>query len=203
MSEKSATTTTAPTSEIARIGHDPEAFEGFYRRHLEAVQRFVARRVGDPYLAADLTTDVFLAAIESAPSYRPARGAPIGWLFGVARNVVAAEHRRNVRERRAVSRIPASAELIEPDELAVLHARIDAEAKSRDLYLAMERLSAGDRAVLELVALDGLAVREAARALEIRPVTARVRLHRARRLMQQELGDHVADHQPRLTEASP
>ena len=193
----------APTSEIARIGHDPDAFEAFYRRHLEPVQRFVARRIDDPYLAADLTTDVFLAAIESAPSYQPARGAPIGWLFGVARTVVAAEHRRSVRERRAVSRIPPSTELIEPDEVAAMHARIDAEASGRDLYLAMERLSAGDRAVLELVALDGLAVREAARALAIRPVTARVRLHRARRLMQEELGGDVADNQPRPMEASP
>jgi DNA-directed RNA polymerase specialized sigma24 family protein len=48
------------------IATDPDAFERFYREHVEAVQRFVARRVDDPYLAADLTTDVFVAAIESA-----------------------------------------------------------------------------------------------------------------------------------------
>jgi DNA-directed RNA polymerase specialized sigma24 family protein len=35
--------------------------------------------------------------------------------------------------------------------------------------------------VLELVAIDGLAVKEAAAALGIRPGTARVRLYRARR----------------------
>jgi hypothetical protein len=48
------------------IATDPDAFERFYREHVEAVQRFVARRVDDPYLAADLTADVFVAAIESA-----------------------------------------------------------------------------------------------------------------------------------------
>jgi len=47
----------------------------------------------------------------------------------------------------------------------------------------MFRLSAGERAVLELVALDGLTVGEAARALGIGSVAARVRLHRARRLL--------------------
>lgn len=195
--------TAAPgPGEVGRIAHDPDVFETFYREHIEAVQRFIARRVADPYLAADLAADVFLAAIDSAHSYRPNRGAPIGWLFGIARNVVAAERRRGARERRAASRVPAAAELVEPDDLANLHQRIDAEVGARRLYLAMDRLSPGERAVLELVALDGLAVREAARALGIRAATARVRLHRARRRLHGELDSGVSEGTPRLSEAS-
>jgi len=34
--------------ELCRIEHDPDAFEAFYREHVEGVQRFVARRVADP-----------------------------------------------------------------------------------------------------------------------------------------------------------
>jgi hypothetical protein len=34
-------------SDVTDIGHDPHAFEAFYREHLGAVERFVARRVGD------------------------------------------------------------------------------------------------------------------------------------------------------------
>jgi hypothetical protein len=41
--------------ERAGITSDPDPFERFYREHVEAVQRFVARRMDDPYLAADLT----------------------------------------------------------------------------------------------------------------------------------------------------
>lgn len=41
------------------------------------------------HLAADLTADVFLRAIESAESYDPRLGPPAAWLTGVARNVVA------------------------------------------------------------------------------------------------------------------
>ena len=55
---------------------DPDAFEGFYREHVDLVERFVARRVGDRELAADLTADIFVAAIESAANYRSAKGAP-------------------------------------------------------------------------------------------------------------------------------
>lgn len=79
----------AAETNIAAIGHDPDAFEVFYRAHVEEVERFIARRFGDPYTVADLTADVFLAAIQSAESYRPAHGAAVAWLFGIARHIVA------------------------------------------------------------------------------------------------------------------
>lgn len=45
----------APTPGPAAIGRDPDAFETFYREHVRAVERFIARRVTDPQVAADLT----------------------------------------------------------------------------------------------------------------------------------------------------
>ncbi|HKP19007.1 MAG TPA: RNA polymerase sigma factor [Gaiellaceae bacterium] len=177
----------ASSPDVAQIATDPDAFERFYRVHVDAVQRFVARRVDDPYLAADLTADVFVAAIESARSYRRGRGEPAAWLFGIARNVVAGERRRNARELRARARFRGR-ELVDEGDLVALHARIDAESSGRSLYRDLADLSAGERAVLELVALDGLSVGEAGRALGIGPVAARVRLHRARRSLHERLG---------------
>ena len=168
------------------ITSDPEAFERFYRQHVEAVQRFVARRVDDPYLAADLTADVFLAVIESAGSYRRSRGEPVAWLYGIARNVVADAHRRKAKELRLAARIRGR-ELVGEDDLAALHARIDGESAARGLYAELTLLPARERAVLELVALDGLSVGEAGRALGIGAVAARVRLHRARRRLHSRL----------------
>src|SRR5438552_1424604 len=101
--------------ELPRIAHDSEAFEAFYRAHVEEVQRFVARRVADPHLAADLTAEVFLAGIDAAASYRRERGSPVAWMFGVARIVVAAEHRRSARERRAQARVDGRRLLGEDD----------------------------------------------------------------------------------------
>ena len=185
--------------ELASINHDREAFRAFYRAHVEAVQRFIARRVDDPYLAADLTADVFLAAIDSAATYRGTGAGELAWLYGVARNVVAADRRRRHLERSVVGRI-AGRRLVEPDDLVRLEERIDAEARSRELYVAMDALAEGERAVLELVALDGLTVAEAARALGLQPVTARVRLHRARKQLRDRLAPFVAAN-PSLTEA--
>lgn len=172
--------------ELAEIAGDPDAFERFYREHVEAVQRFVARRVDDPYLAADLTADVFVAAIESARSYRRGRGEPVAWLFGIARNVVANEWRRNAKELRTAARVRGR-ELVAEDDLTALHERIHGESSARALYRELDCLSAGERAVLELVAVDGLSVEEAGRALGIGGVAARVRLHRGRHRLRRRL----------------
>ncbi|GIG66857.1 RNA polymerase sigma factor [Phytomonospora endophytica] len=169
-----------------RIGSDPAAFESFYRAHITAVQRFVARRIAEPFLAADLVAEVFLAAIGSAKGYRPSRGTPRNWLYGVARNVIAAEHKRQAKFLVGAIRAVGMRRL-DPDDLARAEERIDAEARARELYRAMDGLPKGERAVLELVALDGLDVAEAARVLGVKPGTARVRLHRARRRVGGEL----------------
>jgi RNA polymerase sigma factor (sigma-70 family) len=180
--------------EVPRIACDPALFELFYREHVEAVQRFVARRVDDPRLAADLTAEVFLAAVESASSYRPGAGVPAAWLFGIARNVVAAEQRRAGREERAHARFEGR-RLLDDDDIARMQERIDAAARSRELYAALDGLPDGQRAIFELTALDGLTAGEAAGALGIRAVTARVRLHRARTALREQL---AADETPTI-----
>jgi RNA polymerase sigma factor (sigma-70 family) len=168
------------------IATDPEIFEAFYREHVEAIQGFVARRVGDREHAADLTAEVFLAAIGAAHRYRPARGAPKAWLYGIARTVVASDRRRVGREQAREVRLRASA-LLDEDDAAQIEARIEAAAKLRHLYEATDRLPEPERAILELVAIDELSLTEAAAAMGVRPVTARVRLHRARRKLRAEL----------------
>jgi RNA polymerase sigma factor (sigma-70 family) len=168
---------------VAGIGTDPDALEAFYREHVEAIQRFVARRVGDPHLVADLVSEIFIAAVESADRYRADRGKPVAWLYGVARNVMADEIRQRSRELRAVGRV-SGRRLLDPDSLARIEERIDAASELRGLYGALECLNDDDRALFELVALDGLTIADAAKVLGVKPATARVRLHRGRRLVQ-------------------
>jgi RNA polymerase sigma factor (sigma-70 family) len=158
------------------IGADPDLFEAFYREHVEDLQRFVVRRVGERERAADLTAEIFLAAIGSAHRYRLRRGTPKAWLYGIARVLVANDRRQRGRERARQERFRGSA-LLDEEDAARMDARIDAAAQSRRLYAA----------VLELVAIDELTVAEAAVAAGVAPVTARVRLHRARRKLRAEL----------------
>jgi RNA polymerase sigma-70 factor (ECF subfamily) len=192
----------SPDGDLRRVATDPDAFEAFYRAHVEAVQRFVARRVDEPERAADLTAEIFLAAVASATAYRTGRGTPVAWLFGVARNVVADDRRRRARERRATGEI-VGRRLLDDDDLARIEARLDAAARSRALYAAVAALPENERAVLELVAVDDLPVAQAAAALGIRPVTARVRLHRARRTLRAQLAPDDAPASAPTLEVAP
>jgi RNA polymerase sigma-70 factor, ECF subfamily len=181
--------------DVRRIASDPDALEAFYRRYFEAVKRFVARRIDDPHLVADLIADVFLAAIDSAHTYRPGRGRPGRWLYGVARNVVGAERRRRARDQRMARKISGRA-LIDDQDLAELVERIDAERRARYLHAAMQVLTEQDRDLVELVGVDGVAVHEAARILGVSAGAARVRLHRARKLLRDRLGQPAYAAQP-------
>jgi RNA polymerase sigma factor (sigma-70 family) len=167
---------------LRSVGTDPVAFTEFYRAYVDEVTRFVARRVADPQLVADLTAEVFLAVIEAAARYRGSFGGPRTWLYGIARNVIAAEFRRSAREQRAESLI-AGRRLLDADDVDRLMERIDAFRQVRELHEVLRTLPDGERAVLELVSVDGLTVAEAAAALNIRQVAARVRLHRARQAL--------------------
>ena len=172
---------------LRSIGTDPAAFTRFYRAHVDEVTSFVARRVADPHLVADLTAEVFVAVIDAAPRYRGSFGGPRTWLYGIARNVIAGERRRAAHELRVASRI-AGRRLLDDDDIARLEERIDAESPGRAACRALAGLPPDERAVLELVAIDGLPVKDAAAALGIRQGTARVRLHRARRVARQAMG---------------
>jgi len=187
--------------QVCWIGTDPELFEVFYLEHVEGLQRFVARRVGNREQAADLTAEIFVAAIDSANRYRVGRGTPKAWLYGIARMLVADDRRRDARERAREEKVRGSA-LLDEEDAARMDARIDAAAQSRDLYAAMDRLPEAERAVLELIALDELTVAEAAAAVGVQPVTARVRLHRARRRLRAELEAAQAPPNPRTEDRS-
>lgn len=76
---------------------------------------------------------------------------------------------------------------MEADDVAAIEARIDAERTARRAHDAVGALPEGERALFELVALEGLTPSEAARALGLRAATARMRLTRARRKLRRLL----------------
>ena len=136
---------------------------------------------------ADLVADIFVAALESAPRFDPAKGQALPWLYGVAGNVWSARMRRWYRDRALDARI-SGRRLLDDTDIERLEARVDAERQQHELLRSLRALPARQRRVLELVAVDGLRTDEAASALGITSVNARARLSRARRRMRHSLG---------------
>jgi RNA polymerase sigma-70 factor (ECF subfamily) len=152
------------------------------------VEGFIARRVPDAHSVADLTADVFLAAINAATRFDHAKGSASAWLVGIAYRVVAQEQRRLARRWRAHSRA-AGRRVLEPDAIGDLEALIDRQRAARQMRAGLDGLSSRDRALLELTAVDGLTTADAAQALGLHPTTARVRLHRVKQRLRAEFAE--------------
>jgi RNA polymerase sigma factor (sigma-70 family) len=172
---------------LARAGRDRAAFEEFYRRTVARVASFAARRCRRPDEVPDLVAAIWLEVIASADRFDPSRGPAVPWLLGVAAHVTASDARRQAREREARARL-AGRRVVDQDDLVRLERAIDAAALAPEVRAAIESLPEGERAMVELVAVEGLAPAEAGLALGLRPAAARMRLSRARRKLRQALG---------------
>ena len=185
-------------AELAALGQgDREAFAELYRRHVDRVVAFAARRSKDAADTADLVAATFLVGLESLHSYDARKGEPLPWLLGIARRLVANRGRRRSREWAAANRLHGH-RMLDDDDFTRLERQIDANRLSARLESALTRLSPRDREALLLVGYDRLAPDDAATVLGIRPAAFRMRLSRARRALRSVLDDphHVAGLRP-------
>ncbi len=112
---------------------DEDAFVVFYGRFERPVVAFFVRAVGRGELAADLTAEVFAAALDSLERFDPALGDAAGWLFGIARNVLARSRERGRVEDRARRRMGMGVLALDDEAIE----RIEASTDSGDGALAL------------------------------------------------------------------
>src|SRR5690242_6485652 len=84
---------------------DGDAFACFYRRHLPAIAGYQLRRTADREAAADLTAEVFAAALLACPRFRPGGPPALAWLYGIAANKLRESRRRGRVEAEARPRL--------------------------------------------------------------------------------------------------
>ncbi len=102
---------------------DEGAMAAIYRQHIQAIYRYVYYRVGDTAAADDLTSEVFLRAVQAIGRYKY-RGTPlVAWLYRIARDRVSDYHRKHARRLAA----PLADELVdaEPDPESALVSRAE------------------------------------------------------------------------------
>ncbi|MFC4912412.1 RNA polymerase sigma factor [Actinomadura gamaensis] len=153
---------------------DEERFTAVYDACRQRVWAYAAARAGRQ-IADEVVSETFAIA------WRRVREMPdpaLPWLLGVARNVLRDGHRAEVRREAFAKELrhwapPPAADVAE--HVAERHA----------VLRALAELSEDDRDVLVLTAWQGLAPRDAARVLGCSKAAFRVRLHRARRRLQQ------------------
>ena len=120
---------------------DPDAFVAFYRRYLAAVLGFFLRRTGDPELTADLTAEVFAAALIGAEAFRPDERPELAWLYGIAAHKLADSRRRGRVEAQARRRLALEPLTIDDVDLAL----VEEMASPGDVEAAVMSLPPGQR----------------------------------------------------------
>ena len=154
-------------------------FEAIYRTHVGRIYALCLRLTGHRALAEDCTQECFIAAWRALPAFE-GRSQLATWLHRIAVNTVLTQRRRRPGDALREAGALDNAALELPD---------GAEASGTlDVEAAMERLPQGARDVLVLVGVYGHSHEEAASMLGIATGTSKAQLHRARRLMAQQLG---------------
>lgn len=175
-----------PVAASKRRSSSPlEAFEQVYRRNVEVLMAYFARRCRDPQTVADLTSETFVRAVNGFSGFDPRRGSDRAWLFGIATRVFAHHCERSAGGRDALARLGGHQHL-DADEIEELAERIDAERDGIALLRRCAGLPEIERSAIELVDLEGLSPKEAAAALGVSGVAFRKRLSRARSRLREE-----------------
>jgi RNA polymerase sigma-70 factor, ECF subfamily len=150
-----------------------DRFRALFEAHKLDVASYCGWRAPSPADAHDAVAEVFLVAwrrIHQVPAGEAARP----WLYATARRVLA-NQRRSLRRRDALrDRLARERDATPPGATATT-------AEEAMVHEALATLTDRDREVLLLVEWEGLRPSEVAEVLGCREVTARSRLHRARR----------------------
>lgn len=146
--------------------------------HIPRLRSYARALVGDRYVADDLVQDTLERAWNKFYLWRP--GSDLrAWLFTIMHNVFVNQARRRRYEVEL---------LMEEVPVVPVRATQSEQLEVQDVDRALRKLSAEQREVVLLVAVEQLSYDEASRALDIPIGTVMSRLSRARERMRQLLG---------------
>ena len=156
---------------------DARAFEELYRLHIGKVYGICLRMTGNVSEAEDCAQEAFIQAWNKLEKFR-GDSAFSTWLHRVAVNVVLGRMRKSKREQDRIMAVTQDmpAPIVTGDT-----------GEMRDLSEAVDRLPEGARNVFVLHAVYGYSHDEAGEMLGIAAGTSKAQLHRAKRLLAQQL----------------
>jgi RNA polymerase sigma-70 factor, ECF subfamily len=161
------------------------SFEALYDRVAERLLVYLARRVRDPDVAAELWAECWAAAFEGWRRCRASGPAEAdAWMFGVARNQLAAYYRTGAIQRRALERLRWVAPPLAADEREWIDRHADLEVLSPALDEALAELPQKRRQAVQLRVLDDLPYDAIAKLLGCSEQTARARVSRGLRRLE-------------------
>lgn len=164
---------------------DDQAFAAFYRRYERPMLAYFLRRTRDPELAADLTAEVFAAALMSSRRFRAGRAPASAWLFAIAEHKLSHSRRRGSVEDRARKRLRMEPLTLEDADLA----RIEQLGTEASLMSLLDGLPAEQRDAVRARVLEERSYEQIAGELRCSQSVVRKRVSRGLARLREQLGD--------------
>lgn len=159
--------------EVQAAQQNPAKFRVLYNRYYESIFRFVYKRTVDEALTADLTSQVFLKAMQKIDKY-VFKGVPFSaWLFRIASNEIAQYFRKHNKNRVVALEERTAEDLVEEyDDKETL------EVNMALLKEVIQDLKPEEVELLELRFFEKRPFKEVADILDITENNAKVKIYR-------------------------
>ncbi|HEX4364901.1 MAG TPA: RNA polymerase sigma factor [Solirubrobacteraceae bacterium] len=172
---------------LAATRRRPEAFGVFYRRHEKAMLVFFLRRTASSEVAADLTAEVFAAALGASRRFREGRSPAVAWLYAIANHKLSSSRRRGRVEDRARRRLHAEPLCLTDEALERVEALADADRSAKVVNALLAELPEEQHDAVRLRVLDERAYEDIAVHMECSTAVVRQRVSRGLRTLRTEL----------------
>lgn len=156
---------------------DTTAFEALYRMHVDKVYGLCLRMTGNTAEAEDCTQEAFIQAWSKLSKFR-GDSAFSTWIHRIAVNTVLGRMRKSRREQDRVQAVT---------DISPAPVTTGDSGNLEDLQQAVDGLPDGARHVFVLHAVYGYSHDETGNMLGIATGTSKAQLHRAKRLLAQQL----------------
>ncbi len=162
--------------------------------YVDALYNFAYRLVFDEDDANDLVQDTYLKAFRFFDSYQPGTNAK-AWMFRILKNSFINDFRKKSKQPAKVdyNEIEKTYNSDEVQSNRTVDLRVETE-KDRigdEVALALNNLDVDFRTAIILCDIEGFTYEEMAKILDIPIGTVRSRLHRARNLLKEKLGEYA------------
>jgi RNA polymerase sigma-70 factor (ECF subfamily) len=167
--------------EVATSVSDEEQFRSLFRTHYQAIVRYAARRSAVGTDPDDIVAETFAVAWRRRESLPVARELP--WLYGIAARVLANQRRSQRRALRLQERL----RLVTRVRFVSVEDEAASRAELGSVAAAFSSLRESDAEVLRLAAWEGLSSSQIAVVLGCSDNAAALRLHRARKRLEEAI----------------
>ena len=158
---------------IRRAQKDPECFGPLYKKYHEQIFRYVYQRMDDEETAFDVTSQVFMKALNNLNRYE-FRGVPFSsWLYRIAKSELYQSFRDKKAERTVNIESCQLSEIIEEFE------EDSTELNKKRLFESLAKLKEKDMQLIEMRFFEKRSFKEIGEILDITENNAKVKAFRA------------------------